>query len=96
MIENVFDVLTHYGEGYTVKSKRHFTNNEIAAVRMVKAVRSQHGMSACFFMVGGGQTYIPLSRDTHLDEGTIIDITKASLLVLNRAGDGDILRLEVL
>lgn len=96
MIENVFDVLTHYGEGYILKSKRPFTAKELAAIRMVKAVRSHYGMSACFFLVGGGQSYIPLSKDTHLTEGTIIDMTKANLLTLNRADEGDILRLEVL
>lgn len=95
-MENVFGGLQKYGENWTVVESRNFNEAEIAAVRSNSVVNSQYGKSVCFFMKGGGQTYIPVSNqgaDPAL--GSSIDLTTAKLVKLHREGDGNILRVEL-
>lgn len=95
-MENVFGGLQKYGENWTVVESRNFNEAEIAAVRSNSVVNSQYGKSVCFFMRGGGQTYIPVSNqgaDPAL--GSSIDLTTAKLVKLHREGDGNILRVEL-
>ena len=93
-MNNVFASLTKYAEGWKVVSNRSFNEEEIAAVKRAEVVSSQYGSSVCFFMKSGGQTYIPLSRDSHLAVGDSVDLTKAELLTLHRDGDDDIIRVQ--
>lgn len=97
-MENVFGngTLQVYGENWQKVSERAFNAEEINAVRSNSVVESQYGKSVCFFMKGGGQSYIPLSKqgaDAAL--GSSIDMSAAKLVKLHREGDGDILRVEL-
>jgi hypothetical protein len=91
---NVFSSLTKYADNWRVVNSRSFNEEEIAAVKRAEVVSSQYGSSVCFFMKTGGQTYIPLSRDSQLAVGDTVDLTKAELLTLHRDGDGDIIRVQ--
>jgi len=44
-------------------------------------------------MRSGGQTYIPVSRDSNFAVGDNIDLDKVQLLTLHRDGDEDIVRV---
>ena len=94
-MENVFGgSLQVYGENWQKVNERAFNADEIAAVRSNSVVNSQYGKSVCFFLKGGGQSYIPVSKqgaDPAL--GSSIDLTTAKLVTLHREGDGDILRV---
>jgi hypothetical protein len=90
----VFDSLTKYADNWEVVGSRAFNSEEVAAVKRAEVVSSQYGSSVCFFMKSGGQTYIPLSRDSELAVGDSVDLTKAQLLTLHRDGDGDIVRVQ--
>lgn len=96
-MENVFGgSLQVYGENWQKVNERAFNAEEIAAVRSNSVVNSQYGKSVCFFLKGGGQSYIPVSKqgaDPAL--GSSIDLTTAKLVTLHREGDGDILRVEL-
>lgn len=92
---NIFQTLKQYASKWQVSSKRNFTNEEIASVKEAKVVESVYGNSVCFYMVSGSQTYIPLSKDSTLGIGDIVDLNKATLLTLSREGDEDILRIEI-
>lgn len=95
-MENVFGGLQVYGENWQKLGERNFNENEISAVRSNSVVNSQYGKSVCFFMRGGGQTYIPLSKmgnDAAL--GSSIDMHTAKLVTLHREGDGTIIRVEI-
>jgi len=96
-MENVFGgSLQVYGENWQKVNERAFNADEIAAVRSNSVVNSQYGKSVCFFLKGGGQSYIPVSKqgaDPAL--GSSIDLTTAKLVTLHREGDGDILRVEL-
>lgn len=92
---NIFESLKLYAEKWSVKETRSFTPEEIKAIDDAVVVASEYGSSACFFMVGGGQCYIPLSIDATVGVGESIDVTKAKLITLGRRGDDDIMRVSI-
>lgn len=91
----IFDTLQVYGDSWKVVNSRSFEPEEVAAVKSAQVVASEYGNSVCFFMKGGGQTYIPLSRDSELSVGDTVDITKAKILTLHRDGSADIKRIGI-
>lgn len=84
-----------YAGKWTEKSRRSFTNEEINAVDSAVVVASQYGNSVCFTMVGGGQTFIPLSQNSSLGVGEPVNIRDAQLITLKKAGESDIMRIEI-
>ena len=98
-MENVFAEfgLTIYGDNpWKLKNSRSFTETEINAIRSNTVVDSKFGKSVCFFLKGGGQSYIPLSnRGADAALGSSIDMSKAKLVTLTREGDNDIVRVEL-
>lgn len=84
-----------YAGKWTEKSKRDFTNEEVKAVDHAVVVASQYGNSVCFTMIGGGQTFIPLSQKSSLGVGEPVDVSKAKLVTLEKAGESDIMRVEI-
>lgn len=91
---NIFDGLQVYGGNWNVINSRSFDAEEIAAVTKAEVVASEYGNSVCFHMMGGGTTYIPLSRDSSLGVGDSVDLSKAKVLTLHRDGNDDITRIE--
>ena len=91
---NIFDGLNVYGGKWNVVKSRDFADEEIALVKNAEVVSSDYGKSVCFFMVGGGQTYIPLSNQSMLGVGDSVDLSKAKVLTLHRDGSDDITRIE--
>lgn len=92
---NIFAGLRVYAGKWAVKGEpRNFTPEEIAAVREAVVVTSSYGLSVCFFMKAGGQTYIPLSSTSQRGSGEVIDLTTAKLVTLCKDGESDIYRVE--
>ena len=91
---NIFSALRVYAGKWNVKETRDFTQEEINEIDTASVVDSQYGMSVCFFMRGGGQTYIPLSNDSNKSVGDTIDLRTAKLLTLGRQGEADIFRVK--
>ena len=91
---NIFEGLNVYGSKWNVVSNRSFAAEEIAMVKKAEVVGSDYGKSVCFFMVGGGQTYIPLSNQSTLGVGDSVDLAKAKVLTLHRDGSDDIKRID--
>ena len=91
---NIFTSLMVYAGKWNLKSARSFEKEEISAVSEAEVVSSQYGNSVCFHMVGGGQTFIPLSNDSTLTVGDTVDLSKAKLLTLEKDGEYDILRVK--
>lgn len=92
---NIFNSLKNYAGKWQVKESRNFSQEEINSVSDAYVVDSQYGNSVCFVMIGGGQTYIPLSTNSSLGLGDSVDVSKAKLLTLSRAGEADIQRVEI-
>ena len=91
---NIFSTLRVYAGKWNLKSSRAFSPEEVAAVSSAVVVASQYGNSVCFTMVGGGQTFIPLSQNSAKDVGDSIHLTSAKLLTLEKSGESDIFRIE--
>lgn len=91
---NIFSSLRVYAGKWNLKSSRAFSPEEIAAVSSAVVVASQYGNSVCFTMVGGGQTFIPLSNSSSKTVGESIDVASAKLLTLGKDGEADIFRVE--
>lgn len=91
---NIFSALRLYAGKWNVKETRDFTQEEMDAIDTASVVDSQYGMSVCFFMKSGGQTYIPLSNDSNKSVGDTIDLKTAKLLTLGRQGESDIFRVK--
>ena len=87
------DKLVEQEMGWTVKTTRPFAPEEVAAVKRAEVVASQYGNSVCFFMNGGGQTYIPLSKQSKLAIGDELDMKTAKILTLSKKGKDDITRI---
>ena len=87
------DKLVEQDRGWRIKETRPFSPDEIAAVARAEVVPSQYGNSVCFFMNGGGQTYIPLLSTSSLAVGDSIDLKTAKIVTLCREGKDDIYRV---
>ena len=82
------------GNKWRTKLVRLFSIEEQNSVENTKIVASQYGRSVCFFMKGGGQTYIPLSEQSKLAVGDYVDLKTARLITLSRKGNDDIYRVK--
>ena len=92
---NIFNSLRKYASKWSVIASRAFSAEEQNAVVEATVVESQYGNSVCFMMVGGGQTFIPLSTNSSKAVGDTIDLSKAKLLTLAKDGEEDIYRVEI-
>lgn len=92
---NIFAGLQKYATKFQVKDSRVFNQEELNEVVSAKVVASQYGMSVCFFMTDGCQKYIPVSRDSVVSVGDVVDVTKAKVLTLGKDGGDDIVRIEI-
>ena len=91
---NIFAALRVYAGKWNVKESRQFTSDEISAVEKATVVDSQYGQSVCFFMVSGGQTYIPLDMNSSKATGDSVDLSSAKLVTLSKQGEADIYRVR--
>lgn len=91
---NVLTSLKQYAGKWSIKSKRAFTEEEINSVEKAEVVSSDYGNSVCFHLVGGGMTFIPLSVESELTPGESVNLRSAELLVLEKSGENDILRVN--
>lgn len=94
-IMNIFGKLRVYAGKWAVVESKAFSQEEQDLVSHAEVVDSQYGMSVCFFMKAGGQTFIPLSVNSSLSVGDAVDLSKAKVLQLHRDGDADIYRVEI-
>lgn len=92
---NIFSNLQVYAGKWAEKSRRNFSAEEINAVDNAVVVSSNYGLSVCFFMKSGGQTFIPLSTDATVGLGESVDLQKASLITLGKQGESDIIRVSI-
>lgn len=91
---NIFNAIKVYAGKWQVKNTRNFTQEEIDAVKSASVVDSQYGLSVCFILWSGGQSYIPLDQNSTKSVGDTIDLSKAQLITLGREGDNDIMRVS--
>lgn len=92
---NIFSALKVYAGKWEQKASRAFEKEEIDAIDSAQVVDSQYGLSVCFFMKSGGQTYIPLDKNSSLNIGDTVNLANAKLITLGRQGEADIYRVSI-
>ena len=92
---NIFSALRVYAGKWQEKKVESFKAEEIALVDKAEVVESQYGLSVCFFMKAGGQSYIPLDQNSSAAIGDTIDLTKAQVVTLSKQGENDIFRVRI-
>jgi hypothetical protein len=71
------------------------TPKEVESVQEASVVPLQFGLSICFALKSGQKKFIPLSRDSQLSEGEVIDPSEVEITTLHRLGSEDIYRADV-
>ncbi len=92
---NIFSALRVYAGKWNEKEVKSFTSEEVALVDKAEVVESQYGLSVCFFMTAGGQSYIPLDQNSSASIGDTVDLTKAQVVTLQKQGENDIYRVRI-
>lgn len=92
---NIFSALRVYAGKWNEKEVKSFTSEEVALVDKAEVVESQYGLSVCFFMKAGGQSYIPLDQNSSASIGDTVDLTKAQVVTLQKQGENDIYRVRI-
>lgn len=92
---NIFSALRVYAGKWNEKKVESFKAEEIALVDKAEVVESHYGLSVCFFMKAGGQSYIPLDQNSSAAIGDTIDLTKAQVVTLQKQGENDIYRVRI-
>lgn len=93
-MSNIFASLCTYAGKWSEKSRRAFSAEEVNAISNAVVVNSNYGLSVCFMMKSGGQTFIPLSSNSSKGVGESVDLNSASLITLQKDGEADIIRVE--
>ena len=91
----LFTGRTVYAGKWAVKDVEFISAEDQALVNRAEVVPSEFGLSVCFFMKAGGQTYIPVSNDCNAKVGESVDLSKAEILTLKKAGESDIQRIRI-
>lgn len=88
------DKLRTYAGSWNEADREKLSKAEVAQVASATVVEGQYGLSMCFVMKAGGKKFMPLSRDSKLEEGDSVDIKSVEIITLERDGDEDIYRAE--
>lgn len=93
---NIFSSLglTVYADKWVEDGRYDFTDEDKAAIQEAYVVPSEYGNSACFVMIGGGKSFIPMSVNASYTVGDTIDLDKAQIVTLKKRGEKDIYRVE--
>ena len=81
---------------WEVVDTRKFTKEETDKVASAEVVPSQYGKSVKFSLVGGGCVYIPVSSNSVIAIGQVVDLNTANILTLSKPGEASIERIECL
>ena len=88
------DKLRTYAGSWSEAGREKLSKAEVAQVESATVVEGQYGLSMCFVMKTGGKKFIPLSRDSQLEEGDSVDVKSVEIVTLERDGDEDIYRAD--
>ena len=88
------DKLRTYAGSWREAGREKLSKAEVAQVESAEVVEGQYGLSMCFLMKAGGKKFMPLSRDSQLEEGDSVDIKSIDIITLEKDGDDDIYRAD--
>lgn len=81
------DKLRTYAGSWSEASRDKLSKAEQASIESIEVVEGQYGLSMCFLMKAGGKKFMPLSRDSQLEEGDSVDLKSVEISTLERSGE---------
>lgn len=84
-----------YAGKWSVVKETPLAAEDVALIDRGVVVDSKFGLSVCFTMKAGGQTYFPVSTDSEVGAGSIVDINNVQVVELAKPGEDNIIRLKV-
>ena len=81
------DKLRTYAGSWSEASRDKLSKAEQASIESIEVVEGQYGLSMCFLMKAGGKKFMPLSRDSQLEEGDSVDLKSVEISTLERDGE---------
>lgn len=89
--------LTVYGRKWNLVSSESLTSEEKKAVHRAFVTKSDFGLAVCLMMANGTH-YIPLSNNckAQVQAGDNVDVENLRIETLEREGDSDIYRANIL
>lgn len=88
------DKLRTYAGSWSEAGREKLSKAEVAQVESAEVVEGRYGLSMCFLMKAGGKKFMPLSRDSQLEEGDSVDIKSVDIITLEKDGEDDIYRAD--
>lgn len=88
------DKLRTYAGSWSEAGRDKLSKAEAAQIESVEVVEGKYGLSMCFIMKAGGKKFMPLSRDSQLEEGDSVDIKSVEIITLERDGDDAIYKAD--
>lgn len=84
---NFFATANVYGGNWNVIESREFNPQEKSMIEKAVIKDADYGLSVCFFMKGGGTTYISLGKESSGFVGQEVSMDELKLLTLERRGE---------
>ena len=91
----LFNDIKVYAGKWSVVKESPLSAEDAAMIASGVVVDSKFGLSVCFVMKSGGKTYFPVTSDSEVGAGSIVDINKVSIVELAKSGENNIIRLKV-
>jgi len=91
----LFNDIKVYAGKWSVVKESPLSAEDAALIESGVVVDSKFGLSVCFTMKAGGQTYFPVSADSEVGVSSIVDINSISVVELAKSGENNIIRLKV-
>ena len=91
----LFNDIKVYAGKWSVVKETPISAAEVAEVEKGVVVDSKFGLSVCLYLKAGGRVYFPLTSDSEVGAGSIVDINKVSIVELAKSGENNIIRLKV-
>ena len=91
----LFNDIKVYAGKWSVVKESPLSAEDAAMIASGVVVDSMFGLSVCFVMMAGGKTYFPVTSDSEVGAGSIVDINNVSIVELAKSGENNIIRLKV-
>ena len=92
------DSLMTYAGSWEEVSREKLSKSDVQNVQSIQVVTKEQewgtSTSMCFTMVGGGKKFVPLSRDSELQEGDKVNPNTVEIITLEKDGENPIHRAD--
>lgn len=84
-----------YAGKWSVVKESPISAEDAAEVEKGVVVDSKFGLSVCLYLKAGGRVYFPVSTDSEVGAGSIVDVSQINIVELAKPGEDNIIRLKV-